>query len=219
MNLKTLALFGGSFDPIHQGHVQIALDIQNEIHFNRFFFLPCGQPALKNSCQTSAKQRLDMLKLALAEHPQFEISEQELWQEKTTYTIESLINWRKTLGEKVSISFILGEDAMALLMQWKRWTELLNYCHLIYHHRPMLKSRFPSDLKHYIETHRSTDLRQLKTKANGLIFTMQLNHYPISSTMIRQAIKEHQPVYGLDDKVLHYIKTHHLYPNENQIKQ
>jgi nicotinate-nucleotide adenylyltransferase len=211
MNRKTIALFGGSFDPIHQGHLGIAQDIQDKMHFDRFIFLPCGQPALKGSCHASPKARLAMLELALKTNPEFEISNIELFEPGKTYTIETLKKFRHILGEDVSLSFILGADTMAQIMQWHNWTELLNNAHLIYHQRPMLAYEFSDELKSFILKHQIEDLTKLKTQAHGLIYQLNSGNYPISSTQIRNSIAQNKTAQGLNESVLKYIEKHQIY--------
>lgn len=211
MRLTTIAIFGGSFDPIHQGHLQIAADIQSQWGFDHFMFLPCGQPALKAAYSSTPANRLAMLKLALAPYPEFEINELELWQQQQSYTIDTLIQLRAKLGKSASLSFILGEDAMAQLMLWKRWEELLNYSHLIYHQRPILVTPFSSTLQVYIAAHLSKDPSQIKTQNAGLIYSQTAKDYPYSSTQIRQQLQRQEPTPGLAPQVLSFIQQHHLY--------
>jgi len=211
MFINRVAIFGGSFDPIHLGHVQIASEIQARLDFDRFIFLPCGQPALKQSCQAAVHDRLAMLKLALADYPKFEISTFELFQPGPSYTIDALIHFRQTFGEHMSISFILGHDAMAKLMNWHHWHRLLDYAHFIYHNRPMLKPKFPRALKHYIQQHQAADPSILLSSSHGYILPLEVQAYPISSSMIRTAIQAQHSVAGMHPKVYEYILKQDLY--------
>lgn len=213
MNINTIAIFGGSFDPIHRAHLAIACEIQEKLHFDRFIFLPCGQPALKTQCYAPAHDRLAMLELALANYPQFEISTHELFQTSPSYTIDSLIYFRQQLGEKVSLSFILGQDAMMQLMQWQHWDRLLDYAHLIYHNRPILAPQFSRDLRHYIQQHQTSNPLVLQSSSHGSIYAIQVQEYALSSTQIRANLHAGHSSSDLDPKVLDYIHQQQLYPN------
>jgi nicotinate-nucleotide adenylyltransferase len=211
MKLESIALFGGSFDPVHQGHIQIAQYIQNHFRFSKFIFLPCGTPALKPQCQASNIHRLAMLKLALQSLPQFEIDTRELMRDKTSYTIDTIQEYRQEHGEKVSISLIIGHDAFCHLMQWHRWQELLDYCHIIHHERPSQAHHYPHKLKDYVKQRDADDPNHLIATPKGSIFSIFAGNFPYSSTEIRKSLKNNQVPQGLSPQVLAYIQNHHLY--------
>jgi nicotinate-nucleotide adenylyltransferase len=208
---NTISIFGGSFDPVHQGHIELALMVQKMFHVNQMIFLPCGTPALKQPCHASGLHRVEMLKLAITNHPGCSIDERELIRKGPSYAIETLKSFRKQYGNKTSISFIIGEDAFASLMQWHEWKHLLDYCHIINSKRPNLSTPYASELKDYVEKHQSHDPHELQKLTHGKIFLMSFPNHPYSSTEIRQALKNKSIIYGLDEKVKQYIIHHQLY--------
>lgn len=211
MNHLSIALYGGSFDPIHQGHIQIACFLQKFFAFSKFIFLPCGTPALKPSCQASNHDRLAMLKIALEEFPTFDIDTREFNRQIITYTIDTLKEYRQEFGPKVSLSFIIGHDAFANLMHWHHWQELLDYSHIIIHERPHQATSINLELKSYLKLHQTIHREDILEQAHGRIFCLFAGDFPISSSQIRKELQQHKVPLGLNPKVMAFIKKHQLY--------
>lgn len=210
MNPKQIVIFGGSFDPIHQGHLAVAKHLQI-LGLSNIIFLPCGRPALKNECAASANDRLEMLKLALDNQKGFEIDVREINRPGSSYAIDTLKSFRKQYGPLASLSFIIGEDAFAHLMEWHQWESILNYAHIINHTRPNLAHAYPKKLQEYLKSHQCQDLQIIKQKAHGHIFCLELPNFPYSSTAIKHAIQNKKSPEGLEPKVLNYIEKKKLY--------
>ena len=122
-----IGILGGTFNPIHNGHLHIAERLLKSLDFQEIRFMPAAIPAIKDAPIISAKQRADMVKLAILDHPKLKIDLRELQRSGPSYTIDSLISLRQELGEKVSICWLIGSDAFAKLNTWHRWNELLEY--------------------------------------------------------------------------------------------
>jgi nicotinate-nucleotide adenylyltransferase len=131
-----IGILGGTFNPIHNGHLYLAERLQQTLGFEAIRFMPAAIPALKDMPNVSAEQRADMVKLAIVDHPTFEIDTHELERAGPSYTIDSLVSLRKELGDKVSICWLIGSDAFAKLNTWHRWNELLDHCHFVVVKRP-----------------------------------------------------------------------------------
>lgn len=206
-----LAYYGGSFDPIHMGHLQTALTLCNNLQLSKLYLLPCGQPVFKSICHANAQQRLDMLELAIQDHLKLQVDTRELFKTSPSYTIETLEELRSEISKVTPLIFILGQDAFCKFNQWKNWQAILNYTHLIVIERQELKTPFSKELVDYLQQHETFDIEMLKQTPHGLIYQYHAGSYPYSSTQIRAAIATHAPPLGLDKKVLDYIKEQRLY--------
>lgn len=208
---KTFIYFGGSFDPIHLGHLYSAEALQKIFTDAKIYFLPCGNPALKRSCIATKAQRLEMLKLALRDYPGFTIDIRELDNTNISYTIETLKNLRLELGDEVSLSFVIGQDAFANFMQWHEWEHILDYCHIINQARPHQACSYSKDLQKFIKQHETHSPSLISKKNKGYIYQLKLGDFPYSSTAIREDLKHNQKPQGLPPLVEEYIQQNHLY--------
>ena len=135
---KPIGLFGGTFDPIHHGHLQTAERLCTDLKLTQIFFILCKQPVLKPAARATAQQRLDMLALALKNYSQFTVDKRELTRDTPSYTIDTLKSYQQEMPN-TPLYFILGIDAFLQLPQWYQWQQLLDYCHLIIINRPNYK--------------------------------------------------------------------------------
>jgi len=211
MKHHPIVILGGSFDPVHLGHIELAIYVQKQFHIQHLIFLPCGTPALKRTCNVSGMHRVNMLKLAIEQYRGFSIDEREIDRQGPSYAIDTLKSLRKEYGRQHSIGFIIGEDAFAGLMHWHQWQLLLDYCHIINTTRINQSTPYPEPLKQYIEHHKAQHLDEFKNLPNGKIFSLPFPNYPYSSTDIRHKLKNQTPIQGLNPKVQQYIIDHRLY--------
>ena len=212
-NIK--AVYGGAFDPIHNGHIHTALNICKHLQLKEIYLLPCGQPVFKQGCQASPQQRLDMLHLATKDYPNIIIDTRELEKSTPSYTIETLKQLRGETSPNQPILFILGQDAFQDFFKWHDWENILKYCHLMILNRPAMKKLYHSDLNQFLLKHQEKDFLQLTHQPFGAIYEWDAGDYPYSSTKIKAALQHQEPPLGLDKKVLSYIKKHHLYSNDS----
>ncbi len=209
-----IAILGGTFNPIHNGHLHLAKQLQAKLNFESVRFMPAAIPALKDAPSVTRTQRAEMVDIAISEYPDFTLDTRELSRSGTSYTIDTLTLLREELGKEVSICWLMGSDAFAHLNAWHRWQELLNYAHLVVVKRP--NSDNLSDLNADIhmlrnqnETNSVGDIRQ---QPHGQILVQEIAALDISSSMIRDKLKKHEDVSKLlPREVLHYIQQHHLY--------
>ena len=209
-----IGILGGTFNPIHYGHLYFADYILESLNFETIRFMPAAIPALKDMPNVSGEQRAEMVKLAISDHPKFQIETRELERDGPSYTIDTLISLREELGDKVSISWLLGSDAFAKLNGWHRWNELLNYCNFVVvkrHNAEELKSN--TAIERIIAKHQTNDVNDLKHSANGKILIKEIDALNISSTQIRQLLASKKDVSNLmPNNVIHYIQQQQLYP-------
>ena len=210
-SMKTIGLLGGTFDPIHNGHLRIALELYQQLQLNEVRFIPCQQPVIDKSAQANAEHRLQMLQLALNQQPGFIIDNRELQRSSPSYTIDTLISLRAEL-ENTTLCFIIGSDSLTNLPRWHRWQELINYAHLIIIPRPNYNLPNTGVLTEFIKQHQTTDPTLLKEKPTGLLYIAPFTPLTISSTYIRQQIQTNlSPRYLLPDPVLQYIQINNVY--------
>ena len=137
---KPLGILGGTFDPVHFGHLRMALDIYQHCDLQEVRLIPCKQPVYtsqKNDTQANSQARLAMLRLAIADTPGLTVDERELQRETPSYTIDTLLSLRAALPQ-TPLCFIMGSDTLATLDTWHRWQEILDIAHLIVISRPQV---------------------------------------------------------------------------------
>lgn len=212
---KKIGILGGTFNPIHFGHLRIAEEIAENLALDEVRFIPSAQPPHKPAPQVSAQHRANMVKLAIQNNPAFVLDDCELNREGASYTIDTLTDLRKKLGAQVGLFLIMGSDAFAHFNTWHRWQEILDDCHIVLVQRPhheSLMENFSAEMKDFFETHTQKTFPNLQEKAAGSIITQTITPLAISSTDIRERRQSKKSVrYLLPPDVLNYIETHQLY--------
>jgi len=206
-----IGIFGGTFDPVHYGHLRTALELSQQLNLKEVRFIPCQKPVLNKISKASAEQRLAMLKLAINNQPNFVIDERELKRDTPSYTIDTLISLRAE-NKNEPLGLIIGSDTLVALDKWHRWQELIQYAHLILVTRPDFI--FPSEgiIANFIAQHQITDSDLLHQKTNGYLFVTRTTQLNISATAIRKEITDgRSPRYLLPESVFNYIQQEKLY--------
>lgn len=207
------ALFGGTFDPIHYGHLRPVEALAAEVGLSRVTLLPNHVPPHRPQPEANAQQRLKMVELAIADNPLFAVDDRELHRTTPSYTIETLEAIRKERGAQLPLAFIIGQDSLLSLHKWHRWQSLLDTCHLLVLARPGYNDRMDTqELQQWLEQHQVTDATQLSLKPQGYIYLADTPQLEISATEIRQ--RSHQGL-NCDDllprSVQRYIELQGLY--------
>lgn len=214
MNQTTItALFGGTFDPIHRGHLQAATALATELGLKSIHLLPNNIPPHKPQPQATALQRLEMLALATKNLSLFTIDSRELARPTPSYTIDTLIEWRAEQNPTNTLAFIIGEDSLYTLHNWYRWQELLNYCHLIVCRRlHKANIHYQESLKFWLEQYTTQDVTLIRSKSAGYIYFAQTPIANVSSTDIRNRLAKGKNCASmLPKQVYNYIQEHNLY--------
>jgi len=208
---KTVGIFGGTFDPIHIGHLRMALELKQQLALDEMRLLPCHQPPHRNAPQVSSGQRAEMLRLALQDCPDLYLDERELQRNKPSYTYDTLCDLRAELGVETSVVLCMGADAFAGLFKWHRWQDLLQLAHMVVVARPGWVIPEQGDVRELLNQHQG-EASCLLQKPAGAIVLQQLRLLPISATEVRSQIKAGESAQFLvPDAVWRYIKTHDLY--------
>lgn len=132
-----IGILGGTFDPVHNGHLMIAEEVKNRLDLQKIIFVPSGQPWMKADRKiTPAEKRVEMVRLAIAGRPDFQLSLAEVNRPGSTYTVETIQEFRSEFGEDAEIYFIIGWDGLSRLHEWKNAGQLIKLCRIAVVPRP-----------------------------------------------------------------------------------
>jgi len=215
VNPPCILLLGGSFDPVHAGHIGLAHYFCTLLHPDELRLIPAGQPWQKPDLKTAAEHRIAMLKLAFQQWPvTVQVDSLEIQREGPSYTVETLRELRRTLGDQASLLWIIGADQLNNLHTWHEWRELFALTNLCIAARPgyvIDQAALDSEVVHEI-SRRIANPSQLKQTACGLCFIAYNLAWEVSSTALRESLRQGESVKGLlPTPVLDYAQQHHLY--------
>ena len=203
-----IGIFGGTFDPIHYGHLRSALELKELFELEHIRLIPCAQPVHRNLPTTSAEQRLEMLQIAVKNQSDFIIDAQELQRAGGSFTFDTLTALRLVYPETPLLLFI-GSDAFNDLIKWFRWRELFDLAHIVVITRP---NAALNSLSEFFKLRLINDKQILRNQLAGCLFFQQITQLAISATAIRGMIAAQQnPRFLLPDAVIDYIYQHQLY--------
>ncbi|MCC7135096.1 MAG: nicotinate-nucleotide adenylyltransferase [Nitrosomonas sp.] len=217
-----VGIYGGSFDPVHYGHLRVAEEVSESLTLDRLYFLPAGQPRLREMPLATNQCRRVMLRRAIRGNTRFFLDDRELLRAGETRSVESLREIRRELeiNAQGSICFIVGADAFLKLPQWFCWQELFELCHIVIVNRPgstLIKdvTDLPPSLKEACEYRWTDHILDLRESLSGRVYVAQTTMLAISSTRIRKLIQAGKSVrYLLPDSVISYIIRHQIYVGE-----
>jgi len=178
-----IGIYGGSFDPVHLGHLQTATSIKKELNIDRLFMLPCFEPVHKNSLNYTSKQRLQMLDLAIKEFSSLEIDTREILRGGNSFMIDTLLDL-KELFKNESICLIIGMDSFIKFKTWKNWDEFSKLIHLVV--LPRNGDQPGSKTLSTFEAVKNID--KLKSNSSGYLYFSNSQMIDISSSAIRGKI-------------------------------
>ena len=211
---QLIGVMGGTFDPIHYGHLRMAQEISDSLDLSTVHFIPSATPPHKSNIAVSAVHRAEMVRLAIADNPKFKLDTRELERQGASYSIDTLESLRQELGNEASICMLLGSDAFLKLNTWHRWNELLNICHIILVQRPHtdIQEALPAELQTLLDNHYSEHIEDLNLAPSGHINMQHITALDISATAIREDIKHGRSLrYLMPESVISYIEAHQLY--------
>jgi nicotinate-nucleotide adenylyltransferase len=214
-----IGLLGGTFDPIHFGHLRLAQELADALGLTRVRLIPSGTPPHRNLPQVSGAHRLQMVRIAIAGNPVFEADDREIRREGISYSYDTLTELRDELGER-PLCLLMGADAFAALATWHRWQELFDLAHVVIAHRPgfrlkELQAALPAPLRK-IYLRRLAGAPGMPLANAGSILTREITALDISATRIRAMLAQgSSPRYLVPDAVLEYIDHNHLYKDSD----
>jgi nicotinate-nucleotide adenylyltransferase len=214
---RCIAVLGGSFDPVHNGHVALAQHFIKLLSPDELRLIPAGNPWQKEGLKATPAHRIAMLKLAFRECPvPVVIDTSEIERDGPTYTIDTLRALREKSGQEASIAFLIGADQLQGLNTWKQWRQLFDYAHFCIASRPEFgigASVLAQDILGEI-SQRQCKPEEIRETASGSICIAEGLAVEVSSTQVRNALKQGEQINTwLPPAVLDYIKQHHLYGN------
>ena len=217
MSVAPIGILGGTFDPIHFGHLRLAQELAESIHIAEVRIIPAGTPPHRAAPQVTAQQRLEMVRLAAAGNPLFTVDDREVARSGPGYTVDTLTELRREAGATRPLCVLLGADAFLDLATWHRWRELFGLAHLVVAHRPGFPpeswpERMPQPLAREYEARLMHQPFAVHLSPAGGIATQAIAALDISGSMIRDSLARRvSPRYLLPDPVLDYIRSHNLY--------
>lgn len=212
---QRIGLFGGTFDPVHIGHLRGALEVAELMAFDQLRLIPSARPPHREAPQVSAADRLAMVELAVADLPPLLVDDRELRRERPSWTIDTLESLRAEVGESDQLFLMLGWDAFCGLPGWHRWEELLNHCHILVLQRPDADAEPPEELRDLLAARSVADPLSLSGPGGQISFVWQ-SPLAVSATQVRQLLADGRSVrFLVPDAVLAYIHAHGLYRAAN----
>ncbi len=232
--LRPIGVLGGTFDPIHYGHLRLAEEAREALALERVLFIPAGDPPHRPAPGTPAAHRLGMVRCALRGHAAFRADDLELRRGGKSYTVTTLETLRRRYGPHRPLVLILGADAFFGLPSWHQWQRLFELAHLLVAMRPDFPppwgseppeddppepgAGLPPALQEVLAVRRAPKLAHLAETPAGLVGFFRNTPLAISATSIRRLLHEGRSArYHLPEAVLRYIATHSLYQGDSLI--
>ena len=185
--MNPIGIFGGTFDPIHYGHLRTAFEMLQALRFSEVRFIPSGDPPHRGKTFAAADVRLEMVRVAVQGQPGFSVDECELTRDGPSYTIDTLSLLREEQPD-ASLGLIVGMDAFLGLTSWHRWDEILDLAHIIVAHRPGWRAPDIGELGEKITAHGTHRVDDLHGNRHGYIHIHAVTQLEIASTEIRDLI-------------------------------
>jgi nicotinate-nucleotide adenylyltransferase len=214
---RAIGLLGGTFDPIHYGHLRLAEEMGELLGLDQVRILPAGTPPHRGHPRATPQQRLEMVRRAVAGNPRFVLDDREIRKASPSYSVETLTALRAELPPGTPLILFMGADAFMGLTTWHRWQELPDLAHLAVAHRPGFTSAvwedaLPEALRKLLATRRCEQAADLAERPAGLIHLQAITQLDISASQIRQrALRGKSLRYLLPDSVIAYIEEQRLY--------
>jgi len=208
---KPIGILGGTFDPVHYGHLRAALEVLEELELAQIRFIPSRQPPHRNQPNASPTQRLTLLQQAVAGQADFIVDERELQRDGPSFMADTLLSLRAELGAR-PLCLLLGMDAFNDLHHWHRWREIPDTAHIAVLYRPGYDLTHSEALGDLVTQRRVRHPQQLNEQSAGCILFQPITQLAISATRIRELLAQgRSPRYLVPDSVWHAIRDQGLY--------
>ncbi|HEY7885485.1 MAG TPA: nicotinate-nucleotide adenylyltransferase [Cellvibrionaceae bacterium] len=209
MKVHRVGILGGTFNPIHHGHLRLALDVVQQLQLSELRLIPCHIPAHRAAPSVSASDRAQMVSLAVADEPSLVLDSCELERPGPSYTIETLKALRAELGPDAVLVLVLGVDAYLGLASWKDWRALVDYAHILVATRPGWQLPETGEVAEFTRAYQADVLPDTPA---GSVLLLQGRLLDISATEIRAlTAKAASTRYLLPEAVRHFIHQQRLY--------
>lgn len=212
-----VGVLGGTFNPIHYGHLRSALELVECLGLDHLRLMPCAVPAHRAAPNCSARERAAMVELAVASESRLVCDPRELRREGPSYTIDSLEELRREFGSGRSLCLVMGCDALIGIDSWHRWQELLDTAHIVVIARPGWQLPATGVVADWLAQHREQTPQALHSRPSGCVLVKELRPLAISSSEIRHLLESAKSArYLLPESVIDYIEQHALYTREDE---
>ena len=211
-SLKTLGILGGSFDPVHKGHIGLAKSVYQHCRLAELRLVPLCNPVHRQQPLASVTQRVKMLQMATAREPGLSVDEREITRAGQSYSIDTLRSFREEFPNS-ALCLVMGMDAFTSLNSWREWQSIMDYAHILFTSRPGAELRIQDkDLSKVYEARRSEDVQDIHRSRAGVIYQVPAPELDISSTEVRSMIAEGQELDAvLANEVISFIRTEGIY--------
>ena len=205
--MEFIGINGGTFDPIHYGHLRPALEVMQKVGLKEVQFIPCFQPVHKESTHVSAQQRCDMIKLAIKHQAKFTLNTIEIERGGPSFTVETLELLKQHYPNE-GLVLLMGTDAFSKFHTWQRWQDIIQLANIVIMHRPGEAVPLDCTSGRIYQKYKVDRLNAM----SGQMIDLGVTQLDISSTQVRDLIKKGQsPEYLLLPCVMEYISKHRLY--------
>jgi len=192
-----IGVFGGTFAPIHHGHIRLALELRERLGLSRVLIVPSANPPHRAAPEVPPPRRLEWARLALAGEPHLQVDDREIRRHGPSYTYDTLAGLRGESGADAPLVLLLGDDAANQLHTWHRWRELFDLAHLVFVERPYEPPAPAPELAAFLRGRRAAAPQALLEKPSGTWISASIPPLAISSTRIRQLLKAGRSIRGL----------------------
>jgi nicotinate-nucleotide adenylyltransferase len=203
--MRPIGIFGGTFDPIHYGHLRTALELKQRLDLAAVHFVPCAKPPHRTAPMTDGALRLRMVEAAIRDEAGFVADSRELERAGLSYTIDTLASFRAEFGGR-SLCLLLGMDAFLGLPEWHHWRDLTTLAHIVVAHRPGWEVPTSGALGQLLHERRAPSAADLATNPAGFVHVQPVTQLEISGTDLRDSLRAgRDPQFLLPDSVRQII--------------
>ena len=206
-----IGVMGGSFNPVHYGHLRVARDVKHRLRLDHMFLMPAAKSPLKEQHSVTASHRVAMLNRALEAFPELALDCRAIDRAGPSFTVDSLSELREEFGSEASLYFVIGDDCLPTLHRWRQWRDLTTFANLVVTKRP---GQFPLPAEEVLAWYGETevDLDTIDAMACGGIARVECSLVDISSTELREGLNSNKGLQQvIPDSVIEYINHHKLY--------
>jgi nicotinate-nucleotide adenylyltransferase len=206
------AILGGTFDPVHFGHLRAATEARELLGLQKLFLMPAGNPPHRQSTFAAAAHRVEMLRLAVESYPDLTVDDREVRRGGFSYMVDTLSEVRASLGADQPLLLLTGQDAVNQLDSWKDWQRLFDLAHIVVMRRPDSIVEGSAMLQQELLPRTTLEFALLSSSPAGYVLPLEVTQLAISSTDIRQRLEQKRSCrFLMPDKVIEYIQREGLY--------
>ena len=211
MNDEALGILGGTFDPVHHGHLRSALEVREQLGLSEVRLVPAARPPHRDAPRASAAHRLAMLELALSGTPGLRADDREIRREGPSWMVDTLASFHAEAPGR-PLFLIIGQDAANGLDSWHRWRELFELAHLVIMRRPDARAHYGAELAREIARRETRHPGELLGRPGGGCVALPVTPLDISATQIRRLVAAgRSPAFLTPDPVIGYMRREGLY--------